>query len=80
MKRKKRRIFFTSFFSTLCILGLLIGIATVDENSRRIGLGDDRTFLSRTVGKTWQESCNAVKIWYNQIVSSFHENAVEESG
>ena len=79
MKRRNRRIFFASFFSTLCVLALLFGIAEVDANSRRIGFGDDKTLMHQITGETWQESCNAVKIWYNNFISSLTKNDVEGS-
>ena len=79
MKRRNRRIFFASFFSTLCVFALLFGIAKVDLNSRRIGFGDNKTLIYQITGKTWQESCNAAKVWYNNLVSSLTESAVEES-
>lgn len=79
MKRRNRRIFFASFFSTLCVLALLFGIAEVDANSRRIGFGDDKTLMHQITGETWQESCNAVKIWYNDFISSLTKNDVEGS-
>ncbi|HEX3039976.1 MAG TPA: hypothetical protein VHP54_06755 [Caproiciproducens sp.] len=79
MNRKKRRIFFTSFFSTLCILMLLIGMAEVDYQSRRIGFGDNRVLTVQITGKTWDECCNAVKTWYNDFVSTLKDSAVEES-
>jgi hypothetical protein len=79
MDRQKSRIFFTSFFSTLCILLLLLGIAEVDYQSRRIGFGDDKTLIAQITGKTWAECCNTAKIWYNDFVSTFKDSAVEES-
>lgn len=79
MKRKRRRIFFASFFSTLCVLALLFGMAEVDANSRRIGFGDDKTLIYKITGKTWQETCNVAKVWYNNFVLSLTENAVEET-
>jgi hypothetical protein len=79
MKRRKRRIFFTSFFSTLCVLILLIGMAEVDYQSRRIGFGDDNTLIAQITGKTWNECCNTAKIWYNDFVSTLKDTSVEES-
>lgn len=79
MKRKDRRTFFASFFSTLCVLALLFGLIEVDSNSRRIGFGDNKTLAYQIMGKSWQESCNAAKVWYNNLVSSLTESAVEES-
>ena len=79
MKRKNRRTFFASFFGTLCVLALLFGILEVDANSRRIGFGDNKTLIYQITGKTWQESCNAAKIWYNNHILSLTESAVEES-
>ncbi len=79
MKRRDRRIFFASFFGTLCVFALLFGMAEVDANSRRIGFGDNKTLLYQFTGETWQESCNAVKTWYNNLVLVFTKNNVEES-
>jgi hypothetical protein len=77
--RRTRRIFFGSFFGTLCVLALLFGVYEVDTNSRRIGFGDNKTLIYQLTGKTWQESCNDAKIWYNNLVLSLTESAVEES-
>jgi hypothetical protein len=79
MNRRDRRIFFTAFFSTLCVFALVFGFAEVDFNSRRVGFGDDKTLIYQITGKTWQESCNVVKVWYNNVVLSLSENAVGES-
>jgi hypothetical protein len=78
MKRRNRRIYFASFFSTLCIIMLLIGMAEVDYNSRRIGFGDNKTLIYQITGKTWHESCNVAEIWYNNFVLSLKEYALEE--
>lgn len=77
--RREKRIFFTSFFGTLCVLILLLGLLEVDENSRRIGFGDGKTLLYQFTGQTWQETCNAAKIWYNNVVTAMKANNVEES-
>ena len=79
MKRRDSRIFFSAFFSTLCVFALLFGFVQVDFNSRRVGFGDDKTLIYQITGKTWQESCNVVKIWYNNVVLSLSESAVGES-
>lgn len=79
MKRKEQKNFLCVIFSTLCVLALLFGIAEVDANSRRIGFGDDKTLMHQITGETWQESCNAVKIWYNDFISSLTKNDVEGS-
>lgn len=79
MKRRNKRIFFASFFSTLCVFALLVGIVEVDLNSRRIGFGDNKTLIYQITGKTWQESCNVAKVWYNNVVISLSESAVGES-
>jgi hypothetical protein len=57
---------------------LLIGMAEVDYNSRRIGFGDNKTLIYQFTGKTWRESCNAAELWYNNFVLSLKENALEE--
>jgi hypothetical protein len=79
VERRNRRIFWGSFFSTLYVLILLIGLAVVDHNSRRIGFGDNKTLLYQITGKTWQETCNVAKVWYNNFKFSFQEHAAEES-
>lgn len=79
MKNRDFRIFFTSFFSTLCIIALVLGFAEVDTNSRRIGFGDNKTLVYQITGQSWQETCNAVKIWYNNIMSALTANDVEDS-
>lgn len=78
MERRDRRIFFASLLSTLCIIVLVIGMAEVDYNSRRIGFGDNKTLIYQITGKTWDESCNVLKLWYNNFVLTFKESAVEE--
>ena len=78
MKRRNRRIFLTSFFSTLCLIVLLIGIVEVDDNSRRIGFGDNKTLIYQITGKTWHESCNVAELWYNNFVLTLKKDAVEE--
>lgn len=80
MRRRNRRIFFASFFGTLCVLALLFGFAEVDANSRRIGFGDDKTLMYQFTGQTWQESCNTVKIWYNDFISLLTEKDVKGTG
>ncbi|NLJ30835.1 MAG: hypothetical protein GX424_04415 [Clostridiales bacterium] len=79
MGRQNRRAFFASFFSTLCVIALVLGIAEVDANSRRIGFGDNKTVFTRYIGQNWQETCNTVKVWYNNFVSALAANDVEES-
>lgn len=79
MERKRSRIFFTSFFSTLCVIALVLGIMQVDSNSRRIGFGDNKTLIYQFTGQSWQETCNTVKIWYNNFISALTANDVEES-
>ena len=52
MKRNPElRIFLTSMVATLCALGLLLGIAEVDTQCRRIGFGDDKTLIYQITGK-----------------------------
>lgn len=82
MKRMKpgdKRVFATSFFSTLCVLILVAGIFIVDTNSRRIGFGDNQTLFYQITGQTWDGTCNDVKIWYNHFISFITANDVEES-
>ena len=79
MKPGDKRIFVTSFYSTLCVLLLIAGLLAVVENSRRIGFGDNQTFFYQITGQTWQGTCNAVKVWYNQIISSITADDAEES-
>jgi hypothetical protein len=79
MKPGDKRIFVTSFYSTLCVLLLIAGILEVDENSRSVGFSDNQTLFHQITGQTWQGTCNAVKIWYNQIISSITADDAEES-
>jgi hypothetical protein len=78
MERRDKRIFFASLLSTLCIIMLVFGMADVDYNSRRIGFGDNKTLIYQITGKTWDESCNVLKLWYNNFVLTLKESAVEE--
>lgn len=79
MERKNRRIFFTSFFSTLCVILLFLGMVEVDANSRKVGFGDTKTVFSWFTGQSWQETCNSAKIWYNNFISALTANDMEES-
>ncbi len=79
MRRRNRRIFFAAFFGTLCVFALLFGLTEVDVNSRRIGFGDDKTLVYQITGKTWQESCNTMKVWYNDFISLLTEKDVKSA-
>lgn len=51
MKRNKNaRIFAVSFYSTLCVLALAIGILEVDYHSRQTGFGDGQTLIHSLTG------------------------------
>lgn len=51
MKRNgNMRIFAVSFYSTLCLLTLAIGILEVDYYSRKTGFGDDQTLIQTLTG------------------------------
>jgi hypothetical protein len=63
-----RRIFLTSFFSTLCIIGLALGIMAADSESRRIGFGDGKTLIYQITGKNFDLACNAAQICYNNFI------------
>jgi hypothetical protein len=63
------RIFFISFFSTLCVLGLVLGLLVVDCESRRIGFGDNKTLIYEITGKNLNLSCNTGRLCYNNSVS-----------
>jgi hypothetical protein len=67
--RRDVRIFWVSFFSTLCVLGLILGLLVVDCESRRIGFGDNKTLIYEITGKNLNLSCNNGKLCYNNSVS-----------
>ncbi len=71
MKKKHPglRIFLASFFSTLCVLGLLLGCMVVDFQSRRIGFDDGKTLFFRLTGKNPDITCISSEICYN--ISNF---------
>lgn len=75
MDRKEKKIFYTSFFSTLLFFVLIFGLIKVDYNSRKIGFGDDKTLIYELTGKTWNETCNDAKLWYNNFVSNLTKSA-----
>ena len=51
MKRNgNARIFAVSFYCTLCVLALAIGILEVDYYSRQTGFGDDQTLIQNLTG------------------------------
>ena len=51
MKRNTNaRIFAVSFYTTLCVLVLAIGILEVDYYSRQTGFGDDQTLIHALTG------------------------------
>jgi hypothetical protein len=51
MNRRNFRIFLVSMFSTLCVIALLLGLAEVDTQCRRIGFGDEKTLIYQIIGK-----------------------------
>ena len=50
-RNREMRIFLTSLMTTLCVLGLLLGVAEVDTQCRRIGFGDNKTLIYQITGK-----------------------------
>ena len=62
---RNARIFWTSFFCTLCVIALLYGLAVVDYYSRKIGFGDGKTLIYQITGKNLDLSCKGLEIWYN---------------
>lgn len=71
--RKSRgfKIFLTSFFVSLLVIGLLWGFAIVDYQSRRIGFGDEKTLIYQITGKNPDITCIGAGICYNiSILSS----------
>ena len=50
-KIQNRRVFFTAFVVTLCILSFVIGILQADYYCRQTGFGDDNTLIHRITGK-----------------------------
>ena len=52
MKKKGNlRIFLVSFYCTLCLLILAVGILQVDYYSRQTGFGDNKTLIYALTGK-----------------------------
>lgn len=77
MKNKRNhRAFFTSFFCTLLLLALLWGLAVVDFQCRRIGFGDNKTFLYEMTGKNpdftlhWKLNIDIITLKENEITQS----------
>ncbi|MFU0832110.1 MAG: N-acetylmuramoyl-L-alanine amidase [Oscillospiraceae bacterium] len=68
IKNRNLRIFLVSMFSTLCIIALLLGLAKVDTQCRRIGFGDEKTLISQITGKNLDLACNTGEICYNNAV------------
>lgn len=70
MMKKKRNfiIFLISFLCTSFLIVLLLGVAEVDYQSRRIGFGDDKTLIYQITGKNLRIACNDGKICYNYFV------------
>ncbi len=50
-KIQNRRVFFTAFVVTLCILSFGIGILQADYYCRQTGFGDENTLIHRITGK-----------------------------
>ena len=63
--RKNLRAFLTSFFVSLLLLALLLGLNAVDFQCRRIGFGDNKTFIFRITGKNLPLACNEDGLCYN---------------
>ncbi len=53
-KRRGLRAFATALVATLCVLGFVIGFLEVDEQSRRIGFGDEKTLIFTITGQNWR--------------------------
>lgn len=68
MRNRNIRIFLTSLVGTLCVLALLIGLAAVDLQCRRIGFGDEKTLIYQITGKNLTLSCNTPQLCYNIFV------------
>lgn len=66
-KHRDLRIFLASMLGTLCVIGLLLGLAEVDTQCRRIGFGDNKTLIYRITGENWNLTCNTAEICYNNF-------------
>ncbi|MVB12167.1 hypothetical protein CAFE_28990 [Caprobacter fermentans] len=62
------RIFMASMLGTLCVIGLLLGLAEVDTQCRRIGFGDSKTLIYQITGKNLNLTCINGQICYNVSV------------
>jgi hypothetical protein len=51
MHRREIRAFLISFFTTLLLILLFLGIAVVDYECRKIGFGDEKTLIYQITGK-----------------------------
>lgn len=68
VNHRNLRIFLVSMFSTLCVIVLLLGLAEVDTQCRRIGFGDEKTLIFQMIGKNLDLACNTGDICYNNSV------------
>jgi hypothetical protein len=66
-KNRSLRIFMTSMFVTLTVLALLLGLAVVDYQCRKIGFGDEKTLLFQVTGKNLNFACITVGVCYNNL-------------
>lgn len=64
-KNRNQRIFLTSFFCTLCVILLAMGIFIADSRSRETGFNDGKTLFRQITGKNFLLSCIAAGICYN---------------
>ena len=53
-QRKDIRAFAVSFYCTLCVLILAIGILEADYHSRQTGFGDGKTLIQSLTGRNWR--------------------------
>ena len=67
-RNRSAKVFLVSLLSTLCVLGLILGILVVDCESRKIGFGDNKTLIYEITGKNLNLSCNIGEICYNNSV------------
>ncbi|WBY63880.1 MAG: N-acetylmuramoyl-L-alanine amidase [Thermocaproicibacter melissae] len=65
MHRREIRAFLISFFTTLLLILLFLGIAVVDYECRKIGFGDEKTLIYQITGKNLNFACNSTGICYN---------------
>ncbi|HEX2998704.1 MAG TPA: hypothetical protein VHR86_00435 [Armatimonadota bacterium] len=57
--RHQLRVFLVSFFTTLLLIALFLGLAAVDYECRKIGFGDEKTLIYQLTGKNLNFACIA---------------------